>query len=217
MVRTSDSYWFVRRPLKPLPPIRPKESHVRVCSTQEGGVLDAKRIGIQPWCRGAAADLCCSCLLFCCSGGGIRSILLRPSLFFSSLSQNEDGHRILHCIFIIADERGWSMLCEVDAEQLADWSFVRAYWPFNGGSCISPISGCCIVFSSKQSTSLGYREKLSAAAATMMSHYQLVNSLSDSLAAPFTFFPFLFFHANDHLTLSGFQLFTGYALQVMSH
>lgn len=81
---------------------------------------------------------------------------------------------------------------------------------------MSHISHCCIVFNSKQSTSLGCREKLSAAAAAAtMSHYQLVNSLSDSLTASFIFS--FFFHANAHLTLSGSLLFAGYALQVLSH
>lgn len=40
----------------------------------------------------------------------MRSIPLRPSLFFSSLNRIEDGHRILRCIFIIADERVWKSM-----------------------------------------------------------------------------------------------------------
>lgn len=87
--------------------------------------------------------------------------------------------------------RVWRNSCEVSAERFADRSFFGRTDPFTTGI---PASHSAVVITAL-SPALNNpppwapgRNSAAAAAATM-SHYQLVNSLSDSLTAPFIFFP----------------------------
>lgn len=220
-VGTLDSSWFISRQfhLKLRPPSRPKESYVRLRSTQEGGVLDGKPIGIQP---GAEKQLLTFAAPACCSAvqrGGWGRFYSVP-VFQQPEPNWRWSHKFIqhlyYCRWKSVEEVVWSQ-CERTCWRIIFW----VHWSFNDwGCCISQISHCCIVFSSKQSTSLGCREKLSvaAAAAAAMSHYQLVNSLSDSLTAPFIFFPLScsFMPLTTWPSLVS-SYSTRYALQVMSH